>query len=217
MKVSRMMLLVAGVCLLGGLGYADTIPLGDPPGITIRPGEGYESENPTVQPLPLNATDNFGFSESHFFNDSDNTFLSASFLLTVASGFSSASVECDTATGTEGFVFPFCMVTPETSTTALVTFSTQPLGGGFSPLTSEGGGITPGLSYEVILNGGAASTCDPTSTSRTQCGWLDNHVYTGSISTSSTPPAAVPEPGTMALLLAGLGTLTARKRSRKRL
>jgi len=214
MKASSLMLLVMAVCLFGGLGYADTIPPGDPPGITIRPGEGYESPNPTVEKLTLDATDNFGFSDTAFFNDSGTTFLSASFLLTLANGFSPSSVQCDTATGTDGFVFPFCTVTPESSNTALVTFTTGEPQSGLSPLTS--GGITPGLNYEVILNGGATSTCDPASTPRTQCGFLDNHVYTGNVSTSTTPPAAVPEPGTMALLLTGLGTLAARRRSRKR-
>jgi hypothetical protein len=209
-QVSRLMLLVVVVCLVVGAGYADTIPLGDPPGISIRPGEGYQSENPTVQTLTLNATNNFGFSDTAFVNGSKNTFLSATFLLTVGPGFFAAGVGCDTGGGTEGFVFPFCMVTPETSTTALVTFSTQPLGGGFLPLTSTGGGITPSLPFEVVLDGGTLA-CNPP-----QCGWLDNHVYQGNISTSATPPPPVPEPGTVALLLTGLGALAARKHSRRR-
>ncbi len=250
MKVSRLLLLLAAVCLLDGLVYADTIPLGDPPGITIRPGDNYAGTvNPIGEGNTLSVTtDAFGFADVAFTNGTDQTFLSASFSLTLLGSFDPGKVECDTSLSPDqNPVFLNCQVKVTGPNSVFVTFSgvgeqgdkssddkhqpglLSPLGSSNNPCDSVPGdegqddrgsncgtGIPPGFSFEVVLDGGSGPPCGSTADGGTnnQCGFLDNHTFTGQLFTTASP---VPEPGTMALLLAGLGALTARKRSRKHL
>ncbi len=234
MKVSRL-ILVTLVTLLAGQAYGT--------GFGIKPGENYVGNGFGEGNTISFRTDTFGFVDADFNNNTGMDFLSARFPLLLAPGFENADIICNadnlfmncdvthngnqvivTLTGVGepndnnngeddkhfGFLGPLHPGGENVDDNGVNSCGQQ----GDNGQDDEGQfcGIPAGFKFEIHLDSGDPNNpCG--SSNGTQCGWLQDHTFTG---TFFTTPQPTPEPGTMALLLTGLGALAARRRSRKR-
>jgi hypothetical protein len=188
MKSSKILLLVLVVVLSAGLALADGVP-GSDPRIGLGGGGGSEGTSGTFS---FTVNDYGGGISPTFYNDTETAFYNLSITAPDPGG-DLSTFECD-------IYYPYYDSCSITRTPGWITIFIYDIW--TSTEDDDIAGIPPGGDFRFTLNNDGSWLANGTG------GWIPDSTLAGT--------ANVPEPGTITLLVTGLGTLVAKRKLRRR-